>query len=40
MNFRQQLEKGSAVEKADGDKGWIEVWKKWEGEWIPRPIVA
>ena len=36
--FRKQLEKGGAVEKADGDEGWLRGWKKWEGEWIPRPI--
>lgn len=36
--FRKRLEIDRSEGMIDDDGGWIRGWKKWEGEWIPRPI--
>ena len=38
VEFRQRLEMDGAEENVNGEVGWTKGWKKWEGEWIPRPI--
>jgi ribosome-associated translation inhibitor RaiA len=35
--FKQQLH-DELDNNGDDSKTWIRGWKKWEGEWIPRPI--
>ena len=38
--FRQRLE-SDGVNKQNVESGiWVKGWKKWEGEWIPKPIGA
>lgn len=35
--FRQQLQ--DELDNTNNDtKAWVRGWKKWEGEWTPRPI--
>jgi hypothetical protein len=36
--FRQRMEMDDSEENTNGEVGWTRGWKKWDGEWIPRPI--
>ena len=36
--FRQRLESDNINKENSESEIWTKGWKKWEGEWIPRPI--
>ena len=36
--FRQRLESDNINKQNADSEVWTKGWKKWEGEWIPRPI--
>jgi hypothetical protein len=36
--FHKRVEECRAEGSLKGQVEWIKGWKKWEGEWIPRPI--
>jgi|SRR5277367_2011570 hypothetical protein len=36
--FHQRMEHGQTKGSLKGEVEWTKGWKKWEGEWIPRPI--
>jgi hypothetical protein len=32
------MEMDDSEENTNGEVGWSRGWKKWDGEWMPRPI--